>query len=150
MEPLEFKNKFSGIFESALLKELESSAMVMNINSGQVLLRIGKPISGVPLVISGSLKISRENDEGQELLLYYVTERETCPMSLTCSMTSQLSSINGTAEEDSVIWVVPSKLIDELFLRFPSWKKFVMNTILDGLTEVIKTIDEVAFKKMDE
>jgi CRP/FNR family transcriptional regulator len=105
---------------------------------------------GVPLMLRGTIKISRENEEGKELLLYYVKDGKTCPMSLTCFMTSQLSSVNALAEEDSTFWVVPGNVVDELFQTHPSWKKFVMNTILDGLTDVIKSIDDVVFKKTDE
>lgn len=145
-----FKSHYSKIFEPALLAELESRSILMNVSGGEGLLKIGKPVMGVPLMLSGTVKVSRVNDDGQEMLIYYVKEGETCPMSLTCFMTSQLSSVNGMAEEDSSILVVPASVVDELFLKYPSWKKFVMTTILDGLTEVIKSIDDVAFKKMDD
>jgi CRP/FNR family transcriptional regulator, anaerobic regulatory protein len=147
---LEFKNAFAKNFEASLLAELESKSMLMNVSSGETLLRIGKPVMGVPLMLSGAIKVSRVNDEGQEVLLYYITAGETCPMSLTCFMTSQLSSVNGSAEDDSTFWVVPGNVVEELFVTRPAWKKFVMNTILDGLTQVIKSVDDVAFKKMDE
>ena len=71
-------------------------------------------------------------------------------MSLTCFMTSQLSSVNGLAEEDCTLLVVPAGVIDELFGKYPSWKKYVMSTILGRFSELVKSIDEVAFKKMDE
>jgi CRP/FNR family transcriptional regulator len=145
-----FKDEFSKVFEAPLLDELESKSILMNVSSGDSLLKIGKPVMGVPLMLRGTLKVSRMTDEGQELLLYYIKGGETCPMSLTCFMTSQLSSVNGSAEDDSSILVVPANVVDELFLKHSSWKKFVMNTILDGLTEVIKSIDDVAFKKMDD
>jgi len=144
------KSKFAKIFDSALLTELESKSILMNVSGGESLLRVGKPVMGVPLMLSGTIKVSRMNDEGQELLIYYIKEGETCPMSLTCFMTSQLSSVNGAAEEDSSLLVVPANVVEELFAKYPSWKKFVMTTILDGLTEVIKSIDDVAFKKMDD
>ena len=144
------KSLYSRVFEPALLTELETRSIVMNVSAGESLLKIGKPVMGVPLMLSGTVKVSRVNDEGQELLIYYITEGETCPMSLTCFMTSQLSSVNGYAEDDSSILVVPASLVEELFVKFPNWKKFVMHTILDGLTEVIKSIDDVAFKKMDD
>ncbi len=143
-------SRFSPVFEPALLAELESRSILMNVSAGDALLRVGKPVTGVPLILEGLFKISRVSDEGQELLLYYIQPGETCPMSLTCFMTSQLSSVNGQAEEDSTFLVVPAQVVDEFFLKYPSWKKFVMNTILDGLTEVIKSIDEIAFKKMDD
>jgi len=145
-----YAKSFSSVFEPALFAELESKSILMNVSGGEPLLRIGKPVMGVPLMLSGTVKVSRVNDEGQELLLYYISKGETCPMSLTCFMTSQLSSVNGAAEEDSALLVVPANVVTELFQKYPSWQKFVMTTILDGLTEVIKSIDDVAFKKMDE
>ena len=143
-------SRFSSVFEPALLAELDSRSILMNVSAGDTLLRVGKPVTGVPLMLEGLFKISRVSEEGQELLLYYIQPGETCPMSLTCFMTSQLSSVNGQAEEDSTFLVVPAQAVDEFFQKYSSWKKFVMNTILDGLTEVIKSIDEVAFKKMDD
>lgn len=147
---IEFKNTFAHLFEYPLLEELASKSILMNVSGGDTLLKIGKPVMGVPLMLRGTIKISRENNDGQELLLYYIQDGETCPMSLTCFMTSQLSSVNASAEEDSTFWVVPGNVVDELFQKYSSWKRFVMNTILDGLTEVIKSIDDVAFKKMDD
>lgn len=144
------KQQYAKVFDTALLAELESKSILMNVSGGETLLRVGKPVLGVPLVLSGIFKVTRESDEGQELLLYYLKGGQTCPMALTCFMTSQLSSINGSAEEDSSLLVVPANVVEELFAKYPSWKKFVMSTILDGLTEVIKSIDDVAFKKMDE
>lgn len=144
------RDEFSYPFDSALIAELESRSILMHVSAGETLLKIGKPVTGVPLMLSGTLKVTRMNSEGQELLLYYVTQGETCPMSLTCFMTSQLSSINGTAEEDSVLFAVPAPVVEDLFQKHSSWKKFVMTTILDGLTEVIKSIDEIAFRKTDE
>jgi CRP/FNR family transcriptional regulator len=148
MSPL--KSRFSKLFDSALMAELEAKSILMNVSEGETLLKVGKPVLGVPLVLSGTFKVTRTNDEGQELLIYYVRPGQTCPMALTCFMTSQLSSINGSAEEESSMLVVPANVVEELFAKYPSWKKFVMATILDGLTEVIKSIDDVAFKKMDD
>ena len=110
---LEFNNKFSGVFEDALLAELETSSILMNVSSGETILKIGKPVMGVPLLISGTLKVSRVNDEGQELLLYYIQSGASCPMSLTCFMTSQLSSVNVLAEEDSSFLVVPANMAEK-------------------------------------
>src|ERR1043165_1828676 len=146
----EFRKEYAGVFEPALMTELESKSILMNVSAGEIMLRIGKPVTGVPLLLSGTFKVSRVTDDGQELLLYYVRTGETCPMALTCFMTSQLSSINGSAEEDSSLLVVPGPVVDELFQKYPSWKKFVMTTILDGLTGVIKCIDDVVFKKTDD
>src|SRR5690348_16823963 len=111
-EVVEYSKKFAGVFEPALLAELQTKSILMNVSSGESLLKIGKPVMGVPLMLSGTVKVSRMNDEGQELLLYYITAGKTCPMALTCFMTSQLSSVNGLAEEDSSLLVVPAQVVD--------------------------------------
>jgi CRP/FNR family transcriptional regulator, anaerobic regulatory protein len=146
----EYFDIFSSVFEPDLLTEIEARSTLMKISGGETVMRIGSPVWAVPLVISGIVKVSRVNDEGQEILLYYVRKGETCAMSFTCWMTSKVSSVEGVAEEDSVLLAVPGKVVDEWLLKYPSWKKFVMTTILDGFTIVIKSIDNIAFKKMDD
>jgi len=149
-EASEYVHKFSPVFETALLEELGANAMLMRVNGGETMLNIGQSIRAVPLIINGLFKVSRINDEGQELLLYYVKEGESCAMTFTCCMMSQASVIKGSAEEDSVLLCVPVGLMDDWMTKYPTWKKFVMTTILNRFTEVLKSIDDVAFKKMDE
>ncbi len=149
-QPLNYIDKFSEFFEPALLAEIEAKAMLMEVKSGDVMLNIGQTIRAVPLLASGAVKVSRINDDGQELLLYYVKEGESCAMTFNCCMLAQTSVIKGTAEEDSVLLCIPVTLMEQWMQQYPSWKKYVMTTMLGRFTEMIKSIDEVAFKKMDE
>ncbi|MFT3704915.1 MAG: Crp/Fnr family transcriptional regulator [Agriterribacter sp.] len=149
-QPVDYIEKFSEIFEPALLAELEQKSMLMEVKCGDTMLNIGQTIRAVPLLVSGTVKVSRINDEGQELLLYYVKEGESCAMTFNCCMLSQTSVIKGAAEEDSVLLCVPVNLMEEWMLKYPSWKKYVMTTMLNRFSEMIRCIDEVAFKKLDE
>jgi CRP/FNR family transcriptional regulator len=141
---------FASVFEPELMAKVEANAALMNLNGGDVIMNIGKPVWGIPLLAKGTVKISRINNEGQEILLYYVKAGETCAMAFTCWMTTQISSIKSTAEEECVLYVIPGKVADEWMQQYQSWKKFIMTTILDGFTEVVKSIDDVAFRKMDD
>lgn len=149
-QPLNYINKFSEFFEPALLADIEASAMLMEVKSGSTMLNVGQTIRAIPLLVSGTIKVSRMNDEGQELLLYYVKEGESCAMTFNCCMLSQSSVIKGTAEEDSLLLCLPVILMDAWMVKYPTWKKYVMTTILNRFTEIIKCVDEVAFKNMDE
>jgi len=141
---------FSPALEPALLSEIEAKSTLVNVKPGDVMLVVGQPVWGIPLVVGGTFKVARVNNEGQELLLYYVRSGETCPMSFTSWMTTQISSITSTAEEESQVYVVPGTIADDWMNLYPSWKKFIMTTILDGFSQVVKSIDDVAFKKTDE
>jgi CRP/FNR family transcriptional regulator len=145
-----FINKFSSVFEPELLAELETKSMVMQVNGGETMLNPGQTIRAVPIVLSGTFKVSRINEEGQELLLYYVKEGESCAMTFTCCMMAHTSVIKGSAEEDSELLCIPVDVMDAGMMRYRTWKRFVMTTILNRFTEVLKSIDEVAFKKLDD
>ena len=141
---------FASKFEPALLEQLDNVGMRMSAKAGDVMLNIGEGIRAVPLVLSGTFKVSRMNDEGQELLLYYVNSGESCAMTFTCCMMSRDSVVKGMAEVDSEILAIPIQFMDKWLLQYPGWKRFVMNTILDRFTELLQTIDGIAFKKLDD
>lgn len=144
-----YLNEFTGTFEQALLEDLAGRAMLMNVRGGEVMINPDQPVLSVPLVLRGTFKVARITDEGQEVLLYYVKSGESGAMLLTFWMTTKVSVVKAVAEEDSVLLCLPLAVADEWLIRYPSWKKFVMNTILDGFSGVIKSIDDVLFKKMD-
>ena len=144
------KKVYSPVFEPALINEIEEKSMLFTASAGQQLISMGQTIKMVPMVISGTLKVSRINDEGQELLLYYVRSGEGCAMTFSCGMMSQPSLVKGAAEEDLTMILIPVNAMDQWMVKYPSWKKFVLSTIVNEFIDVIKSVDEVTFKKMDE
>lgn len=149
-ETSEFRKVYSSVFEHDLLREIEEKSMTFSAIAGQGLIKSNQAITVVPLMLSGVLKVSRENEVGQELVLYYVKAGEGCAMTFSCGMMSQPSQVKGTAEEDLTMLCVPVKAMEEWMLKYPSWKRFVMGTIVNEFIDVIKSVDDVTFKKMDE
>jgi CRP/FNR family transcriptional regulator len=143
------RDVYSSMFESSLLSEIEEKSMQFTASAGQELIKAGQAIKVVPMMLSGTLKVSRINDEGQELLLYYVKKGQGCAMTFSCGMMSKLSQVEGTAEEDLSMLCVPVAVMEEWMGKYPTWKRFVMATIVDEFMDVIKTVDDVTFKKMD-
>jgi CRP/FNR family transcriptional regulator len=146
----EFRKVYSSIFEHDLLREIEEKSMIFSAGAGQGLIKTNQAITVVPLMLTGVLKVSRENEDGQELVLYYVRAGEGCAMTFSCGMMSQPSQVKGTALEDLSMLCVPVPVMEEWMLRYPSWKKFVMGTIVNEYMDIIKSVDAVTFKKMDE
>jgi CRP/FNR family transcriptional regulator len=141
---------YAPIFEYPLLREIEEKSMLVTAEAGQRLIKTGQPITMVPMVLSGTLRVSRENEEGQELLLYFVRPGEGCAMTFSCGMMSQTSLVKGTAEDDLSMLCVSVAIMEEWMQKYLSWKKFVMSTIVNEFMDVIKSVDDVTFKKMDE
>jgi CRP/FNR family transcriptional regulator len=141
---------FKEIFEPDLIKELNAKSTFSEIKSGDVILNIGETVRQIPIILKGSVKVSRIDEEGKELLLYYVNPKESCAMTFTCCMQQYPSEIKAVAEEDVEMLSVPIKVMDEWLVKFPSWKSFVMKTIHHRFNELLRTIDQIAFQKLDE
>lgn len=138
------------IFEPELQKEILSEASVVSATEGQVILDIGQTVRIVPVILRGILKISRVDQEGKELLLYYVNPNESCAMTFTCCMQQFPSEIKATAETDIEYIAVPIVLMNNWLNAYPGWKAFVMKTIRSRFNELLQTIDQLAFHRLDE
>lgn len=141
---------FKQIFEPALLHEIEAKAEIISIKEGSMILNIGQTIRIIPLLLKGTIKISRLDDNGKELLLYYVNAQESCAMTFSCCMQKYPSEIQAIAETDVEFIAIPISLMDEWLAKFPTWKGFVMRTIRNRFNELLQAIDQLAFQKLDE
>lgn len=136
--------------EPELQAEILKTANVKLFKAEEILIREGQFISSFPLVIKGLIRISRTNNDGNELLLYYLKENDVCAMSLTCCMARQTSTINAVAEMDTELLMIPVEMLDTWISKYPSWKQFVMQTFQNRFRELIDILDAVAFMKLDE
>jgi len=142
--------KFPIFFEEGLKKELNQFAKTHHASAGEIIQDIDQPIDQIPLVIKGSIKILREDEEGNEIFLYYLEPGHACATSITCCMSGQRSTIRAIAEDDTEFLAIPVHYSDEWMLKYKTWKNFVMNTYAERFEELLKAIDQLAFKKMDE
>lgn len=138
------------VFEPGLLEELEQKAGHLSIKAGEILISIGQLVRQVPIVLKGSLKIMRVDEEGNEILLYYLSETESCAMTFTCCMQQFPSEVQAVAEEDSELLMIPIAFMDKWIVNYPSWRSFVMKTIHYRFQELLKTVDQIAFQQLDE
>lgn len=142
--------EFHHLFEPELLAEIESYGRIKKFQDGDIVLNYGDIVRNMPLVLSGSIKVLRQNEQGQELLLYFINPLESCAMTFTCCMQQYPSEIKAIAESDVEFISLPVRLMDEWLVKYPTWKSFVMKTIRTRFTELLNTLDQVAFQKMDE
>lgn len=143
-------NQLRNTFEKSLLDELLETGKLMEVKAGEIIIDNGQYIKFIPILISGNIKIIRQDDVEGEILLYYVGSNETCAMSLTCCMAHQKSRIRAVAEDDTKMITIPIAKTEEWMIKYPSWKNFVMQTYSARFDELLKTIDSIAFHKVDE
>jgi len=147
---MESVEQFKRVFEPKLLEEIEEKATEVNVNAEDIILDYGQIVRSMPIIVSGTVKVMRMDEEGREILLYYINSKESCAMTFTCCMEQFPSEIKAVAESSVTMLTVPIEVMDEWLVKFRSWKRFVMGTIRDRFNEMLQTIDQVAFQKLDE
>ncbi|HDZ15670.1 MAG TPA: Crp/Fnr family transcriptional regulator [Pricia sp.] len=146
----ELKAGYGKQFEDDLINEIVQVGTFKEISEGTKLMDIGDTIRGMPLLISGAIKILREDKDGDELLLYYLEKGDTCSMTMTCCMGNSQSEIRAIAETDAKLIMVPIQKMEEWMTKYRSWRNFVFESYHGRLNELLATLDSVAFSNMDE
>ncbi|WP_445386533.1 Crp/Fnr family transcriptional regulator [Robiginitalea sp. IMCC44478] len=146
----ELKASYGRVFEDALIAEIAQVGTFKEVPAGHKLMEIGDYIKGMPLLISGVIKILREDADGDELLLYYLEQGDTCSMTMSCCMGQTKSEIRAIAETDAKLIMIPIRKMEEWTAKYRSWRNFVFESYNSRLNEMLQTIDSIAFLNMDE
>lgn len=144
------KENYGNQFEKELINEILQVGTFNEIPAGHKLMDIGEYITGMPLLISGAIKVLREDRDSDELLLYYLEKGDTCSMTMACCMGSAKSEIRAIAETDTQLVMIPIQKMEEWTSKYKSWRNFVFDSYHNRLNELLDTLDSIAFDAMDE
>lgn len=150
MDKNDIVQQLGNIFEPNLLEEIVLKGVLRKFSEGAEIILIGQKITHFPLLLSGSIKVLTENEERQELLLYYLEIGDTCAMTLKCCMGDSKSNIRAEAEQDTELIMIPIQHMEEWMVKYSSWRRFIMNSYHERLTEMQEAIDNLAFYDLKE
>lgn len=146
----QLKAKLSAFLEPRLIDELLRDCKVQQFNEGEVIIDYNKAIKFMPLIVKGTIRVMRKDDEGREILLYYLSSNESCAMAYTCCMEARKSEIRAIAEDQVELLAIPQEKLDEWLGKYTSWKSYVFNSFTQRFNELLKSIESIAFHKLDE
>ncbi len=138
------------IFEEALIDEIVKVATFKEFKADDYLIEIGDYIKTMPLLLHGAIKILREDENGDELLLYFLERGDTCAMTLTCCMGQAKSRIRAIAETDGSLLMIPVEKMEDWLTKYKTWRNFVFDSYNVRLMEMLEAIDTLAFMNLDE
>ena len=143
-------NTIGHLLEPALIIEMGEVGRIRETAADEIIIHVGDELKMVPIVISGSIKVSRENNEGDELLLYYVEGGDICAMTLQCCVRKIDSHVKATAMEPSLIMMFPVEKMERWMDTYKSWREYILQSYHTRLTELMETIDAITFMRLDE
>jgi CRP/FNR family transcriptional regulator len=145
-----FLENFKDIFEPALIAEMLEVGELHTFKEGEIVMDYGKYIRMMPIVLKGTLKVMRMDENNKEILLYYLSSSESCSMAYSCCLEAKKSEIKAVAEDAVELLGIPHEKLDEWICKYTSWKNYIMRSFNDRFLELLKSIESIAFHRLDE
>lgn len=146
----ELNEYYGSQFELPLIEEINNVATFVEMPAGQDVMRPGQYIKSMPLLLSGSIKVMRPDDNGDELLLYHLERGNTCAMTMTCCMGNTKSEIHAVTETPVKLLMIPVSKMEEWSSKYKTWRNFVFASYHERMMELLESVDNIAFHNMDE
>jgi CRP/FNR family transcriptional regulator len=143
-------DRFQYLFEEELIDEICRYGQAKTFEADSMLIDIGDTITHMPLVISGSVKIMTEDEDENELLLYYLELGDTCAVTMNCCTKRTKSSVRAQTETPTEILFIPVEKIDEWMVKYKSWRTYVIDSYNERLNEMLAALDNIVFKSMEQ
>lgn len=143
-------DNLSNIFEPGLLKEIQQFGTWQQFNEGDLIMDYGKYIRMMPIILKGTVKVLRLDENGNEILLYYLSSSESCSMAYSCCIEAKKSEVKAIAEDNVELIAIPHIKLDEWLCKYSSWKNYIMRSFNERFIELLRSIESIAFHKLDE
>ena len=138
------------LFPALLEQELEANSIRKTLPADTILLQENTYIRSIPIVLSGSIRVMRQDDEGREILLYYIKPGESCIMSFLAGIHEDTSKVRAVVEEEAEVLFVPVAKASEWIRQFPEWTDFIFKLYHQRFEELLSVVNAIAFQQLDQ
>jgi CRP/FNR family transcriptional regulator len=143
-EIIEFKSS------PKIREKLETIGFTKTFAEGETILNENDYIKAIPIVTNGSIRVMRMDEDGREILLYYIKAGESCIMSFLGGLHQDTSKVKAIAEEKMEILFIPIDKVNLLIKEFPEWLDYIFRLYHQRFEELLEVVNDIAFKKLDE
>ena len=131
------------------LDGLLAACPVRRLPAGVTVFEPDMPCTAFPLVLDGSIRVSKTSPTGREIVLYRVGPGEGCILSGGCLLGQTDYSARGATESEATLLAIPPAQFQDLMVHFPPFRRFVFDMYGARLAEVMEVVEEVAFRRLD-
>lgn len=131
-------------------ERLRGSLARRAVKRGTVLYRGGGECTGVLLVKSGQLRAYILSEEGREVTIYRLFDRDLCLFSASCMMRSVQFDITIEAEKDTDLWLIPPEAYRQVMEESAPLSNYTNEIMAARFSEVMWLIEQVMWKSMDK
>jgi CRP/FNR family transcriptional regulator, anaerobic regulatory protein len=145
------KNNFQQLASStSLTQEIDDIGFIDSFKKNTVILKEKSYVKVIPLVVSGLIKIYKEEENGHEVLLYYIKPGETCIVSVMAAEKDEKVNVKGVVEEDCTVILIPKHKLYNLRKNYPKWNLYIYEQFNDKFDEVIDMVKVLTFSNKEK
>ncbi|MDC0933605.1 Crp/Fnr family transcriptional regulator [Arcobacteraceae bacterium] len=141
-------NFFDTLLPSSKQQLLDSSTF-QKIPQGAQLYAQGDICAGILFLTKGRVRVVRQNENGQSVLLYYFSQGEQCNVNFTSSYNSAPAVGTAIAETPLEGFGVPVELISKLFVEDKEFQRYVFDQYANRLESMASLVEEIRFLSLD-
>jgi len=141
---------FNSVFENKLINEIAQHGIYKTYKKGEMLIDIGDEMTHIPLILNGLIKVLREDQHEDEILLYFLEEGDTCAISFVNCINQSKSMFRVSVEEDTECILFPVNKIEDWITKYKTWRVFLIDSYHNRLLELGDAIRSLAFLKLDD
>jgi len=145
------KSNFPQLASSnSLIEEIGKIGTLKNYKKDSIVLKENSYVKAIPLLINGLIKIYKEEENGNEVLLYYIKPGETCIVSVMAGEKDKKVRVKGVVEEDCTVILIPKNKLYKLRKNFPLWNLYIYEQFNDKFDEVIDMVKVLTFSHKEK
>ena len=130
--------------------KLSAGTVARNVKKGSALHSGSSECTGLLLVREGQLRAYILSDEGREVTLYRLFDRDICLFSAACIMRSIQFEIMIEAEKDTSLWVIPAEIYQGIMAESASLSNFTNEIMASRFSEVMWLMEQIMWKSFDK
>jgi len=156
MERAEIRQRLRALYpafetlDDSRLDALFDESIVMNVKAGTILFDDESPCQAFPLLIEGTIRVSKVGASGRELQLYRVVPGEACILTSSCLLGNVAYNARGVAETDIVAVALPQPVFQRLLSEHEPFRNYVFSLFAERIGELMQLVEAVAFQKLDQ
>ncbi|MDX2306960.1 MAG: Crp/Fnr family transcriptional regulator [Hyphomicrobium sp.] len=132
-----------------LARQLVQASRVVTLPAGTRIFGPGQAPENYLLLIKGTVRVQQVSDSGREIVLYRVSAGESCALTTACLMGYEEYQAEGIVETEATAVAIARSMFDELIASSAEFRKFVFTAFSVRITNLFRTIEEIAFSRLD-
>ena len=131
-------------------ERISGALLTQHVKKGTVIHNGSTDCAGLIIVRCGQLRSYILSDEGREITIYRLFDRDMCLLSASCMMRSIRFDVVVSAEKDTELWIIPSALYKEIMDESAPLANYTNEVMASHFSDVMWLMEQVMWKSMDQ